>query len=88
MYDRSVEANLERAIKLSAKFPALVAMIGGYRKSKPFLDPSKTLSLAADFLYMLSEMGPDRESAKPKALCSCSTQNMEAMYKHSIPLLL
>ncbi|MHB1812579.1 MAG: citrate/2-methylcitrate synthase [Thermoplasmataceae archaeon] len=64
MNDKSVETNLERAIKLTAKLPTIVAMIGRYRRGKPFLAPSKKLSHAANFLYMLNGVEPDSESAK------------------------
>ena len=64
MNDKSVETNLERAIKLTAKLPTIVAMIGRYRRGKPFLEPSKKLSHAANFLYMLNGVEPDSESAK------------------------
>ena len=64
MDDKSVETNLERAIKLTAKLPTIVAMIGRYKRGKPFLEPSKTLSHAANFLYMLNGVEPDSESAK------------------------
>ena len=64
MNDKSVETNLERAIKLTAKLPTIFAMIGRYRRGKPFLEPSKKLSHAANFLYMLNGVEPDSESAK------------------------
>jgi citrate synthase len=64
MDDKSVETNLERAIKLTAKLPTIVAMIGRYKRGKPFVEPSKTLPHAANFLYMLNGVEPDSESAK------------------------
>ena len=64
MDDKSVETNLDRAIKLTAKLPTIVAMIGRYKRGKPFLAPSQTLSHAANFLYMLNGVEPDSESAK------------------------
>jgi len=64
MNDKSPEANLERAIKLTAKLPTIVAMIGRYKRGKPFLAPSTTLSHAANFLYMLNGVEPDNESTK------------------------
>ncbi|MEM0156694.1 MAG: citrate/2-methylcitrate synthase, partial [Thermoplasmataceae archaeon] len=64
MTDRSSDANLDRAIKLTAKMPTIVAMIGRYRQGKPFINPSRTLSHSSNFLYMLTGVEPDKESAK------------------------
>ncbi len=64
MADRSSDANMDRAIKLTAKMPTIVAMIGRYRQGKPFINPSRTLSHSSNFLYMLTGVEPDKESAK------------------------
>ena len=64
MADRGSDANLERAIKLTAKMPTIVAMIGRYRQGKSFIKPSRTLSHSSNFLYMLTGVEPDKESAK------------------------
>jgi citrate synthase len=64
MADRGSDANIERAIKLTAKMPTIVAMIGRYRQGKPFIKPSRTLSHSSNFLYMLTGVEPDKESAK------------------------
>ncbi len=64
MADKSPDANLERAIKLTAKMPTIVAMIGRYKQGKPVVQPSSKLSHAANFLYMLTGKEPDKESSK------------------------
>lgn len=64
MEDKSVEANEERAIKLIAKMPTIVAMIGRYRQGKPVVRPLAKLSHTANFLYMLTGREPDKDSAK------------------------
>ena len=64
MADKSSDANLERAIKLTAKMPTIVAMIGRYKQGKPVLQPSAKLSHSANFLYMLTGKEPDKESSK------------------------
>ena len=62
--DKSEDANMERAIKLMAKLPTIVAMIGRSSLGKPFIQPSKKLPHSANFLYMLNGKEPDEESAK------------------------
>lgn len=64
MSDKSADANLDRAIKLTAKLPTIVAMIGRYKQGKQFIKPSNTLSHSANFLYMLTGKEPDKESSK------------------------
>ncbi|MCL4340988.1 MAG: citrate synthase/methylcitrate synthase [Candidatus Thermoplasmatota archaeon] len=64
MSDKSSDANLERAIKLTAKMPTIVAMIGRYKQGKSVVQPSTKLSHSANFLYMLTGKEPDKESSK------------------------
>jgi len=59
MYDKeaeemSPEANLRKAIKLTAKIPTIVAYIDLIRSGKPIVAPKEDGSLAENFLYMLS----------------------------------
>ncbi len=64
MNDKSNEANLERAIKLIAKMPTIVAMIGRQNRGKPFISPNDDLGHSENFLYMLTGKVPDKESCK------------------------
>lgn len=64
MSDKSEDANEVRAIKLIAKMPTIVAMIGRYIQGKPVIRPSSELSHTANFLYMLTGRKPDRDAAK------------------------
>lgn len=64
MNDRSVEANMERAIKLIAKMPTIVAMIGRQNRGKAFVAPRDDLGHSENFLYMLTGNKPDKESSK------------------------
>lgn len=64
MNDRSNDANMERAIKLIAKMPTIVAMIGRQNRGKEFIAPRKDLGHSENFLYMLTGKKPDEESAK------------------------
>ena len=62
--DKSKEANLERAIKLIAKLPTIVAMIGRAMRGKDFIGPDRSLSHSSNFLFMLTGKRPNKESAK------------------------
>lgn len=67
--DDSKEANLERAISLIAKFPTIIAAWHRIRKNLPIVEPSKELSHAANFLYMLNGEKPDAAMAKEFDIC-------------------
>ncbi len=62
--DQSMEATLRMAIKLIARFPALVAAWHRIRNDKEPVEPLPDLSHAANFLYMLSGKVPDEEMAR------------------------
>ncbi len=64
MSDRSNDANMERAIKLIAKMPTIVAMIGRQNRGKEFIAPRNDLGHSENFLYMLTGKKPDEESAR------------------------
>jgi citrate synthase len=61
--DDSREANVERAIRLVAQTPTLVAGIERLRHGLSPIEPRADLSLAANFLYMLGGEEPTGESA-------------------------
>ncbi|MRX71754.1 citrate synthase [Bacillus lacus] len=64
------QANYRKAIRLQAKMPTLVTAFARIRKGLDPVEPRKDLSLAANFLYMLTgeEPSPVAEEAFNKAL--------------------
>jgi citrate synthase len=62
--DNSREATLRKAIRLTAQLPTLVAAWERIRRGKPLLTPNPRLSLAANFLYMMSGKAPSELAAK------------------------
>ncbi|HMG35782.1 MAG TPA: citrate synthase [Blastocatellia bacterium] len=57
--DNSIEANVRKAIRLTARLPMIVTTFQRTRHGQPPIPPSKDLSLAANFLYTLSGKDPD-----------------------------
>jgi citrate synthase len=57
--DMSREANLRKAIRLTAQFPTIVAAIGRIKQGLQPVAPRSDLSVAANFLYMLNNEVPD-----------------------------
>ncbi|SDZ54425.1 citrate synthase [Evansella caseinilytica] len=68
--DMSEEANRQKALKLQAQLPTLVAAFSRIREGKAPVPPRSDLSFAANFLYMLNGEVPDdiSEKAIDKAL--------------------
>jgi citrate synthase len=62
--DSSREATLGKAVRLTAQMPTLVAAWERIRRGKPVVGPSPRLSLAGNFLYMLSGQKPSELAAK------------------------
>jgi citrate synthase len=62
--EKSPEANLHRAIRLTAQFPTIVATFHRLRQNQKPVAPHATLSHAANFLYMLFGKEPEEMSAK------------------------
>jgi len=62
--DRSREAALRMAMRLTAKFATIVAAWDRIRNGEKPLDPKPELGHAANFLYMLSGTVPDPEVAR------------------------
>ncbi|HEU5319229.1 MAG TPA: citrate/2-methylcitrate synthase, partial [Methylomirabilota bacterium] len=56
--DNSREATVRKAVRLTAQMPTLVAAWERIRRGRPPLAPSPRLSLAANFLYMMSGKRP------------------------------
>ena len=69
MYDadnenESREANVRKAIRLTAQIPTIIAYWDNIRNNKPTLPPKADLNSAANFLYLLKGTQPDELSAK------------------------
>jgi citrate synthase len=61
--DMSREANLRKAIRLTAKMPTIVAAFHRLRRGQELVPPRHDLNLAGNFLYMLLGKMPDDTSA-------------------------
>ncbi len=62
--DNSLEANVNKSIRLTASMPTVVAAWNRIRNGLWPVTPSKTLSHAANFLYMLTDRVPSETEAK------------------------
>jgi citrate synthase len=62
--DNSREASVRKATRLTAQMPTLVAAWERIRRGKPVVAPNPKLSLAANFLYMLTGKKPTELAAK------------------------
>ncbi len=62
--ERSPEANLHRAIALTARFPTIMATFHRLRQNQKPVEPHPKLGHAANFLYMLFGKEPDEATAR------------------------
>jgi citrate synthase len=62
--ESSPEANLRRAMRLTAKFPTIVATFQRVRNGLLPIEPRKDLSIAANFLFTLRGAQPDEVSTR------------------------
>ncbi|HVE11934.1 MAG TPA: citrate/2-methylcitrate synthase [Elusimicrobiota bacterium] len=62
--ENTPEANLKRAIKLTAQIPTIIAAFQRLRMNQKPVAPHEKLGHAANFLYMLSGEEPDEGTAK------------------------
>lgn len=62
--DMSEEANRRKAVRLTAQMGTLVAAYARIRHGKDAISPVPKLNRAANFLYMLTGLTPDEESAR------------------------
>lgn len=62
--DNSLEANVNKSIRLTASMPTVVAAWDRIRNGLWPVTPSKELSHAANFLYMLTDKVPSEKAAK------------------------
>jgi len=68
-HDNSYQANLSKSVNLIAKTPTVVAAFDRIRRGEELIAPDSTLSLAANFLYMLHGKRPDDHAAKVFDVC-------------------
>jgi len=66
LFQINSEELMRKAINLIAKTPTIIAYYQNIRENKPLTHPNETLSHAANFLWMLNGVEPDR--AEEKAL--------------------
>jgi len=62
--DRSTEANWRRAMRLMAKLPCVVATFERLRKGHEPVDPHPGLSMAGNFLYLMTGQMPDPDAER------------------------
>ncbi|MDK2912304.1 MAG: citrate synthase [Methanolobus sp.] len=62
--ESSMEANMNKSIRLVAKFPTLVAAVYRYKTGKFLIAPDEKLSHGANFLYMLRGTVPSAIEAE------------------------
>src|SRR6266498_288345 len=67
--DNSLEANVQKSIRLTASMPTIVAAWDRIRKDQWPILPSTTLSHAANFLYMLTGKEPAPTAARVLDTC-------------------
>ncbi|MGO9373083.1 MAG: citrate synthase [Syntrophobacteraceae bacterium] len=67
--DESKEANIRKAIRLIARFPAVIAAWHRIRNGEKLLAPDNSLSHAANFLWQLTGNKPDGEIAHDLDVC-------------------
>jgi citrate synthase len=61
---KSAEGNLDKAIRLTAIFPTILAAFDRAREGLEPIDPDPELGHAANFLYMLHGVKPDEDSVR------------------------
>ncbi|HML01967.1 MAG TPA: citrate/2-methylcitrate synthase [Candidatus Bathyarchaeia archaeon] len=69
LLDESKEANQRKATRLIAKTPTIIAAWYRVRNNLAVMTPDRTLSHAANFLYMLRGAQPDKETARDFDVC-------------------
>lgn len=62
--DSSHEANVRKAVRLTAQFPVLIAQAYRANRGQEVIAPDNSLSHGANFLYMLTGKKPDEYVAK------------------------
>ena len=67
--DNSLEANVQKSIRLTASMPTIVASWDRIRNGLWPIPPSTTLGHAANFLYMMTGKEPDPRAARILDIC-------------------
>lgn len=67
--DASPEANRRKSVRLVAKTPTLIAAFDRYRKGKPIVEPDATLTIAQNFLWMLTGQRPTDAMSRALDVC-------------------
>ncbi len=62
--DMSREANVRRAVRLTAKFPTILTTFERVRKGLDAVEPRRDLSMAGNFLYTLRGDAPDEVATR------------------------
>ncbi len=62
--DSSHDANVRKSFRLTAQIPMIVAVFDRIRKGKPLVEADKTLSHAANFVWMLTGEKPSDTATK------------------------
>lgn len=69
LYDDSKEANLRKAVRLLARFPAVIAAWNRIRNGEKPLPPDNALCHAGNFLWQLSGKKPAKDMARDLDVC-------------------
>lgn len=69
LHEETKDANLKEATRLISKLPTIVAAWDRIRKGLEPVDPDPNLTHAGNFLYMLSGIIPDSETARDFDIC-------------------
>jgi len=67
--DASPAANRRKSLRLVAKTPTLIAAFDRFRKGKPMVGPDATLSIAQNFLWMLTGQRPTDAMSRALDVC-------------------
>ena len=62
--EHTLEAQYQKAIRVTAKLPTMIAAFHRLREGKEIIDPDPNLNHAENFLYMMTGEKPDELSAK------------------------
>ncbi len=69
LFDESRQANLRKAVRLTARIPAVVAAWHRIRQGLEVLPPDDTLTHAGNFLWQTFGIKPDAETARVMDIC-------------------
>jgi citrate synthase len=67
--DPSPAANRRKSVRLVAKTPTLIAAFDRFRKGKPIVEPDSSLSVAQNFLWMLTGQRPTDAMSRALDVC-------------------